>query len=117
MFSKTEIGIDLGTANLLIHSTKGIILNEPSIVAVDNITNKVVAVGNDAKNMVGRTPKNISSIRPLKEGVIADYDITTEMLKYLLKKERKKIRDSLKKQTINNYTPSSSTKIKHKAIK
>src|SRR5690625_2911038 len=116
MFSKTEIGIDLGTANLLIHSTKGIILNEPSIVAVDNITNKVVAVGNDAKNMVGRTPKNISSIRPLKEGVIADYDITTEMLKYLLKKVSKKIDHSLRKQNIIICTPSSSTNVERRAI-
>src|SRR5690625_616453 len=116
MFSKTEIGIDLGTANLLIHSTKGIILNEPSIVAVDNITNKVVAVGNDAKNMVGRTPKNISSIRPLKEGVIADYDITTEMLKYLLKKVSKKIGHSLRKPTIIICTPSSSTNVERRAI-
>src|SRR5690625_404278 len=116
MFSKTEIGIDLGTANLLIHSTKGIILNEPSIVAVDNITNKVVAVGNDAKNMVGRTTKNISSIRPLKEGVIADYYITTEMLKYLLKKVSKKIGHSLRKPTIIICTPSSSTNVERRAI-
>src|SRR5699024_11250804 len=92
------------------------LLNEPSIVAVDNITNKVVAVGNDAKNMVGRTPKNISSIRPLKEGVIADYDITTEMLKYLLKKVSKKIGHSLRKPTIIICTPSSSTNVERRAI-
>ncbi|HLR70430.1 MAG TPA: rod-share determining protein MreBH [Pseudogracilibacillus sp.] len=116
MFAKTEIGIDLGTANLLIHTTKGIILNEPSIVAIDNVTNKVVAVGSDAKNMVGRTPKNISSIRPLKEGVIADYDITTEILKLLLKKVSKQIGHSLRKPTVIICTPSSSTNVERRAI-
>ena len=84
MFSK-DIGIDLGTANVLIHvKGKGIVLNEPSVVAIDKKTNKVLAVGEEARQMVGRTPGNIMAIRPLKDGVIADFDSTEAMLKYFL---------------------------------
>ena len=82
-----DIGIDLGTANVLINvSGKGIVLNEPSVVAVNTSTNKVVAVGTEAYNMVGRTPGNIRVIRPLKNGVIADFDITEAMLSYFIQK-------------------------------
>ena len=74
MFSK-DIGIDLGTANVLIHvKGKGIVLNEPSVVAIDKKSGKVLAVGEEARQMVGRTPGNIVAIRPLKDGVIADFD-------------------------------------------
>ncbi|WP_202079515.1 rod shape-determining protein [Caldalkalibacillus salinus] len=82
-----DIGIDLGTANVLIHvKGKGIVLNEPSVVAIDSKSNKVLTVGHEARRMVGRTPGNIEAIRPLKDGVIADFDITEAMLRYFLQK-------------------------------
>lgn len=86
MFSN-DIGIDLGTANTLIFVRgKGIVLSEPSIVAVDRATNKVLAVGKEAKEMIGKTPEHIQVIRPLKDGVIADFDTTQSMLKYFIQK-------------------------------
>ncbi|MEJ5173309.1 MAG: rod shape-determining protein [Hydrogenothermaceae bacterium] len=86
MFSN-DIGIDLGTANTLIFVRgKGIVLSEPSIVAIDRATNKVLAVGKEAKEMVGKTPEHIQVIRPLKDGVIADFDTTQSMLKYFIQK-------------------------------
>ncbi|NPA16229.1 MAG: rod shape-determining protein [Aquificae bacterium] len=86
MFSN-DIGIDLGTANTLVFvKGKGIVLSEPSIVSVDSRTNKVIAVGEESKQMIGKTPKEIEVVRPLKDGVIADFDVTQEMLKYFIKK-------------------------------
>ncbi|MBN1522782.1 MAG: rod shape-determining protein [Candidatus Aureabacteria bacterium] len=86
LFSK-DIGIDLGTANTLVYVRgKGIVLCEPSVVAVQEGTNQVLAVGEDAKNMLGRTPGNIQAIRPLKDGVIADFEITESMLRYFIRK-------------------------------
>ena len=86
MFSR-DLGIDLGTANILVFiKNKGIVINEPSVVAKDTNTNKVRAVGEEAKMMIGRTPGNIVAIRPLKDGVIADYETTQAMLKYFMKK-------------------------------
>lgn len=86
MFSK-DIGIDLGTANVCVYvKGKGIVLNEPSVVAIDNQTKKVLAVGNEAYRMVGRTPGNIVAIRPLRDGVIADFEITEAMLRHFLNK-------------------------------
>ena len=85
-FSK-DMGIDLGTANTLVHMVgKGIIIREPSVVAVNINTKTVLAVGAEAKRMIGRTPGNIMAIRPLKDGVIADFDITQTMLKYFIRK-------------------------------
>lgn len=85
-FSK-DIGIDLGTANTLVFiKGQGIVIDEPSVVAIQKNTNKVLAVGEEARNMLGRTPGNIIAIRPLKDGVIADFDITQEMLKYFIRK-------------------------------
>ena len=82
-----DIGIDLGTANVLIHvKGKGIVLDEPSVVAIDSSAKKVLAVGNEARRMVGRTPGNIVAIRPLKDGVIADFEITEAMLKHFIHK-------------------------------
>ena len=93
MFKSTEIGIDLGTANTIVYSkNKGIIFNEPSVVAIDLLTNQVVAVGTEAKEMIGKTPEHIVAIRPLKDGVIADFDITTQMLKHILKKATKSMK-------------------------
>ncbi|WP_022819147.1 rod shape-determining protein [Fusobacterium russii] len=86
--SNRSIGIDLGTANTLVYSKKHkkIVLNEPSVVAVERETRKVLAVGNEAKEMLGKTPDTIVAVRPLSEGVIADYDITEAMIKYFIKK-------------------------------
>ena len=82
-----DIGIDLGTANVLVYvKNKGIVLREPSVVAVDKDTNQILSIGEDAKRMLGRTPGNIVAIRPLREGVIADYDITESMLRYFIDK-------------------------------
>lgn len=82
-----DMGIDLGTANTLVHcKDKGIIIREPSVVAVDRDTNEVLAIGAEAKRMIGRTPGNIVAIRPMKDGVIADYEITQSMLKHFIKK-------------------------------
>ena len=82
-----DISIDLGTANVLVYvKGKGIVLREPSVVAVDKDTNRVLAIGEEARRMIGRTPGNIVAIRPLREGVIADYDITESMLRHFIEK-------------------------------
>jgi len=86
MLSK-DLGIDLGTANILVFMrNKGIIVNEPSVVALNTTTNAVLAVGDEAKQMIGRTPGNIVAIRPMKDGVIADFESTKAMLRYFIKK-------------------------------
>ncbi|AEJ38802.1 rod shape-determining protein MreB [Sulfobacillus acidophilus TPY] len=85
-FSK-DMGIDLGTANTVVFVRgKGIVLQEPSVVAIDQMTGEIIAVGQEAKQMVGRTPGNIRAVRPLKDGVIADFDTTQAMLKYFIRK-------------------------------
>ena len=82
-----EIGIDLGTANVLVYiKGKGVVLNEPSVVAINKDTNEILAVGEEARLMLGRTPANIIAVRPLRDGVISDYDITERMLKHFIKK-------------------------------
>lgn len=87
MFGGQDIGIDLGTASVLVYiKGKGIVLREPSVVALDRNTNKILAVGEEARMMLGRTPGNIVAIRPLREGVISDYDITEKMLRYFIDK-------------------------------
>ncbi|GAA4060269.1 rod-share determining protein MreBH [Amphibacillus indicireducens] len=117
MFKHTAIGIDLGTANILVYSKqKGIVFNEPSVVAVDTQTNDIIAIGHDAKDMIGKTPKNIASIRPLREGVIADYDIVAQMLKAILKKASRKIGRTLKKPVVIVCSPSGSTAVEKRAI-
>jgi rod shape-determining protein MreB len=89
----SKIGIDLGTANTLVFVPgKGVVINEPSVVAVSLTENKILAVGNEAKEMLGRTPDNIVASRPLKDGVIADYRITEAMLKYFINKVSGKVR-------------------------
>jgi len=83
----TDIGVDLGTANVLVYvKGRGIVLREPSVVAVNRDNGQIIAVGEEAKKMLGRTPGNIVAIRPLKEGVIADYDTTEKMLRYFINK-------------------------------
>lgn len=82
-----EVGIDLGTANVIVYiKDKGIVLQEPSVVAVDEETGEILAVGAEARQMLGRTPANIVALRPLRDGVISNYDITERMLKYFIKK-------------------------------
>lgn len=83
----TEVGIDLGTANVLVYiKGKGIVMNEPSVVAINQDTDEILAVGEEARQMLGRTPSNIIAVRPLRDGVVSDYDITERMLKYFIKK-------------------------------
>ncbi len=82
-----EVGIDLGTANVLVYiKGKGVVLNEPSVVAIDEESEEILAVGEEAREMLGRTPASIIAVRPLRDGVISDYDITERMLKYFIKK-------------------------------
>ena len=87
MFKSLDIGIDLGTANILVFvKGKGIVLKEPSVVAIDKVKNKVLAVGDDAREMLGRSPGTIQAIRPLREGVIANYTVTQKLLSYVIQK-------------------------------
>ena len=87
MFKSMDIGIDLGTANILVYvKGKGVVLKEPSVVAIDKVRNKVLAVGEDAREMLGRAPGSIVAIRPLKEGVIANYTVTQKLLSYVIDK-------------------------------
>lgn len=110
-----DIGIDLGTANVLVHvKGKGIVLNEPSVVALDTKTNEVLAVGEDAYMMVGRTPGNIKAIRPLQGGVIADFDITEAMLTYFI--DKLNVKGFLSKPNILICCPTNITAIEQKAI-
>lgn len=115
MFAK-DIGIDLGTANVLIHvKGQGIVLNEPSVVAIDRNTNRVLAVGEEARKMVGRTPGNIVAIRPLKDGVIADFDVTEAMLKHFINKLN--VKGFLSKPRILICCPTNITSVEQKAIR
>lgn len=110
-----DIGIDLGTANVLIYvQGKGVVLNEPSVVAVDTNTGKVLAVGSEAYRMVGRTPSNIRAIRPLKDGVISDFDVTQEMLAYFIGKLS--VKGFMSKPNIMICAPTNITEIERKAI-
>lgn len=110
-----DIGIDLGTANVLVHvKGKGIVLNEPSVVAIDTKTNRVLAVGAEAYRMVGRTPANIRVIQPLKGGVIADFDITEAMLTHFI--NRLNVKGIFTKPDILICCPTNITAIEQKAI-
>lgn len=115
MFAR-DIGIDLGTANVLIHvKGKGIVLNEPAVVAIDQNTNKVLAVGEEARRMVGRTPGNIVAIRPLRGGVIADFDVTEAMTRHFINKLN--VKGFLSKPRILVCCPTNTTSVEQKAIK
>jgi rod shape-determining protein MreB and related proteins len=117
VFSNLELGIDLGTANILVYSkNKGIIINEPSVVAIDTVTKKVLAVGSEAKSMIGKTPGKIIAIRPLKHGVIADYNITTEMLSHVMKMAGQKLGFTMRKPSVVICTPSGATSVERRAI-
>ena len=111
-----EVGIDLGTANVLIYvGGKGIVLQEPSVVAINRDTREVLAVGSEAKRMIGRTPGNISAIRPLREGVISDYDVTEKMLQYFISKTCGSSR--FFKPRIIVCVPSGVTEVEKRAVK
>ncbi len=110
-----DMGIDLGTANTLVFvKSRGIVLNEPSIVAIDNDTKKILAVGLEAKRMVGRTPGNIVAIRPLKDGVIADFETTERMLRYFIQKVHRNM--SVARPRIVICVPSGITAVEKKAV-
>lgn len=112
----SDMGIDLGTANSLIYvKGKGIVLTEPSVVAIQKGTNNVLAVGNEAKRMLGRTPGNILAIRPLKDGVIADFEITESMLRYFITKVHN--RKALVRPRIVVAVPSGITEVEKRAVK
>lgn len=111
-----EVGIDLGTANVLVYiKGKGVALNEPSVVAINKDTNEILAVGEEARLMLGRTPANIVAVRPLRDGVISDYDITERMLKHFIKKSCKSSR--FFKPRIMVCVPSGVTEVEKRAVK
>ena len=111
----TEIGIDLGTANILVYvKGKGVVLKEPSVVAFDRDTNRIKAIGEEARLMLGRTPGNIVAVRPLRQGVISDYTVTEKMLKYFIQKAVGKQR--FRKPLISICVPSQVTEVERKAV-
>ena len=113
-----DIGIDLGTATVLVYiKGKGIVLREPSVVAIDKNTNKLLEVGEEARRMLGRTPGNIVAIRPLREGVISDYDITERMLKYFINKVCGSRMLKLFKPRIMVCVPSGVTEVEKRAVR
>jgi rod shape-determining protein MreB len=115
MFSN-DLAIDLGTANTLVYAkNKGIVVREPSIVAVNKVTGNVEAVGKEAKEMLGRTPGNIVAIRPMKDGVIADFEVTEKMIKYFIEKAHG--RRFLVKPRIVISVPSEITQVEKRAVK
>ena len=115
-FKGEDIAVDLGTASVLVYVNKeGIVLNGPSVVAIDNNTNRVIAVGTEAREMLGRTPGNIVAIRPLRDGVIAEYDVTEKMLKYFISKASKK--KSFVKPRVMVCIPSGVTSVEERAVK
>ena len=115
-FASRDIGIDLGTANTLVYvKDHGIVLREPSVVAVKSGTNEVVAVGDDAKRMLGRTPGGITAIRPLKDGVIADFRVTEAMLRHFIRKVHN--RRSMVRPRVVIAVPSGITEVEKRAVK
>ncbi len=111
-----DIGIDLGTANTLVYvRDKGIVLSEPSVVAINNETREVVAVGIEAKKMLGRTPMNITAMRPMKDGVIADFEITEAMLRYFIQKVNNKMRFVPPRVVV--AVPSGITEVERRAVR
>ncbi|MFW5999049.1 MAG: rod shape-determining protein [Halanaerobiaceae bacterium] len=110
-----DMGVDLGTANTLVYiKGKGILIREPSVVALREDSNKVLAVGKEAKNMIGRTPGNIKAVRPMKDGVIADFDVTETMLRYFITKAHKRTR--LVRPRIIICVPSGVTEVEKRAV-
>ncbi|ENI8451044.1 rod shape-determining protein [Listeria monocytogenes] len=114
MFGTTTIGIDLGTANILVYSKeKGIILNEPSVVALNTNDGTVLAIGQEAKEMIGKTPTSISAVRPMKDGVIADFDLTSGLLREIM---RRISVSGVRKPNVVVCTPTGATSVERRAI-
>jgi rod shape-determining protein MreB and related proteins len=112
-----DIGIDLGTANTLVSVRgKGIVINEPSVVAIETKSRKVVAIGLEAKQMVGRTPANIVAIRPLRDGVISDFDVTEKMLVYFIRRVHQQMMLSLPRPRVVVGIPSGCTEVEKRAV-
>jgi rod shape-determining protein MreB len=110
-----DMGIDLGTANTLVYvKGQGIVLREPSVVAIDRETRRVLAIGAEAKRMLGRTPASIVAVRPLKNGVIADFEVTQEMIKYFIRKVHN--RRSLLHPRVVIGIPSGITEVERRAV-
>lgn len=119
-FLSSDIGIDLGTANCLVYlKDRGIVLSEPSVVAISKATHEVLAVGDDAKKMLGRTPENICALRPMKYGVIADFETTEEMLRHFIQKAKTKLppRSRLVRPRVLIAVPSGITEVETRAVK
>lgn len=115
MMTYTDIGIDLGTASVLVYIRgKGVVLKEPSVVAFDKDTNKIKAIGEDARLMLGRTPGNIVAVRPLRQGVISDYTVTEKMMKYFIQKALG--HRTYRKPRIAVCVPSGVTEVEKKAV-
>ena len=114
-FNSADIGIDLGTASILVYvKGKGVVLKEPSVVAFDRDTNKIKAIGEEARLMLGRTPGNIVAVRPLRQGVISDYTVTEKMIKYFIQKALGK--RSYRKPRISVCVPSGVTEVEKRAV-
>ena len=112
--ASTDIGIDLGTASVLVYvKGKGVVLKEPSVVAFDRDTNRIKAIGEEARLMLGRTPGNIVAVRPLRQGVISDYMITEKMIKYFIQKA---VGKTFRKPRISVCVPSGATEVEKKAV-
>ncbi|OHA51387.1 MAG: rod shape-determining protein [Candidatus Terrybacteria bacterium RIFCSPLOWO2_01_FULL_40_23] len=112
-----DIGIDLGTANTLVYVRgKGIVINEPSVVAVNKKTNKILAIGNEARNMVGRTPAHIVATRPLTKGVISDFEITEQMLRHFFDRVRNYARFPFSRPRVVIGIPSGVTEVEKRAV-
>ena len=117
-FGKSDIGIDLGTANTLVYvSGRGIVINEPSVIAINQKTGHVVAVGSEAKRMVGRTPGHIVAIRPLVDGVISDFEVTEEMLRYFINRALENPVHFLSRPRVVIGIPSGITEVERRAVK
>ena len=117
-FRASDVGIDLGTANTLVYvSGRGIVINEPSVIAINQKTGHVVAVGSEAKNMVGRTPSHIVASRPLVNGVISDFEVTEEMLRYFIKRAQGSRPNFLSRPRVVIGIPSGITEVERRAVK
>ena len=113
--ASSDIGIDLGTASVLVYVRgKGVVLKEPSVVAYDKDTNEIKAIGEEARQMMGRTPGNIEAVRPLRQGVISDYTITEKMLRYFIQKAMG--RKTLKRPRVCVGVPSGATEVEKNAV-
>src|SRR3989440_4691436 len=114
-FLGRDMAVDLGTANTLVYVRgRGIVLNEPSVVAVNTLNGAILAVGAEAKRMIGRTPSHIRAVRPLKDGVIADFDVTEKMLRYFIQKVHR--RRFLAKPRVVVCVPSGITGVEQRAV-